>query len=308
MRHLFYASLALFLMWSVPAFSQGRLIGRVVDDSGNPVGAATVSVSGALLTQAAITNSSGYYTFLAVPTGDYTVKAYKRGMPSWSKPVVVSNSMIRQDIQLAVAAPVEVAEEKEVKEPKAEKPRSAEPVKKAEPVKPQPESVKKVEPAKQPEPVKQPEKQPDSKPVAPNVAVQTSPTKQTLAPVTMALNAEITDAGLKQAVEEAKATDASEKAILEKRPEILGGMTAIYSKLQYPSYARENQIEGSVMARVYISKTSAVSKVTIIKAPDRSLSEEVFRVLSEDVKFQAGSAGNKAADGTIIVLVDFNLK
>jgi len=291
MRLMYVVSALISLIWSVTALSQGRLIGRVTDNSGQPIVAATVSIASSSITQAAITNALGYYIFLDVPTGDYTIKAYKRGLPSWVKTLMVPSAMVRQDIQLALAQPADVAESKErnaERDTKKSAPRVADVPK---------------ENTKQPEPKKQPDK-----PAAPVAAAQAPPVKPEPATVTMALNAEITDAGLKKAVEDAKATDASEKATLEKRPEVIGGMNAIYSKLQYPAYARENQIEGSVMARVYVSKTGMVSKVSIIKAPDRSLSEEVFRVLSEDVEFQPASADNKPADGTVVIIVNFTLK
>ncbi|MFN3386707.1 MAG: carboxypeptidase-like regulatory domain-containing protein, partial [Candidatus Thermochlorobacter sp.] len=50
-----------------PSFSQGRLVGRVTDESNNPVAAATVYVISPSLTQATITNALGYFTFLDLP-------------------------------------------------------------------------------------------------------------------------------------------------------------------------------------------------------------------------------------------------
>lgn len=101
------------------AFSQGRLTGRITDGGGQPLGAATVFLSSPTAAQAAITNAQGYYVFLSVAPGSYTIKVSKRGQPA-AEPrsvAVASNLMTRLDVALGGRA-VAVADKKEKKEDK----------------------------------------------------------------------------------------------------------------------------------------------------------------------------------------------
>lgn len=52
---------------------------------------------------------------------------------------------------------------------------------------------------------------------------------------------------------------------VEVMPKPIGGMAAIYKKLFYPSFARENDIQGIVKVRAFIEKNGKVSKTEIIK-------------------------------------------
>lgn len=122
-----------------------------------------VAVSGAAATEAAFSNAQGYYVFLNIPPGEYSVKTSKKGLPNWKGQVsIVAGTTNRLDIRIgadekAVAAAVpkkettkpaesRVAEAKPV-EPKFAEARASEP-KRAE-LKPiaKPEAAKPAEPA-----------------------------------------------------------------------------------------------------------------------------------------------------------------
>ncbi|MFN3344990.1 MAG: carboxypeptidase-like regulatory domain-containing protein, partial [Chloroherpetonaceae bacterium] len=82
---------------------QGRLMGRVLDSSGKPVAGATIYITSASVTQAAVSNAQGYYTFLNVPPENYKIRTYKRGYSAWNSELsVVANSITRVDVKLGV--------------------------------------------------------------------------------------------------------------------------------------------------------------------------------------------------------------
>ncbi len=104
------------------AFGQGKVLGQITDDSGSPVGGATVSLLGNGLTQAAVSNAQGYYVFLAIPEGAYTIRSTKPGLPSWQRQIAVAAGTMQQvNIQLTYQAQeIVVSESRQRAERKSE--------------------------------------------------------------------------------------------------------------------------------------------------------------------------------------------
>ncbi len=102
-KRLTYFFIALCLVATKIAFAQGRVIGRVVDERGEPVGGATVSLIGknVTATQAAISNGQGYYVLLGIQEGGYEMRVKRKGYPEWKSEIAVVASMTkRMDIKL----------------------------------------------------------------------------------------------------------------------------------------------------------------------------------------------------------------
>ncbi len=98
-----YFFVALCFVTTNIALAQGRVIGRVVDERGEPVGGATVSLIGknVAVTQAAISNGQGYYVFLGVQEGGYEMRVKRKGYPEWKSEIAVVASVTkRMDIKL----------------------------------------------------------------------------------------------------------------------------------------------------------------------------------------------------------------
>jgi TonB family protein len=49
--------------------------------------------------------------------------------------------------------------------------------------------------------------------------------------------------------------------------------------LRYPAEAKENNIQGKVIVQFIIEKDGSISDITVLKAPDKSLSDEAVRVI-----------------------------
>jgi TonB family protein len=106
-----YFFIALCLAATNIAFAQGRVIGRVVDERGEPVGGATVSLIGknVAATQAAISNGQGYYVLLGIQEGGYEMRVRRKGYPEWKSEISVVASMTkRMDIKLGEAPEIVV--------------------------------------------------------------------------------------------------------------------------------------------------------------------------------------------------------
>jgi protein TonB len=272
------------------SFSQARLVGRVADEENQPLAAAIVYVISPNFTQATLTNASGYFTFLDLPIGNYLLKAYKRGLPTWQKDISLSSpSTIRLDVKLAekpttlAAADAKTPSKVTAKEPKERD------LADARPTRPKPEQAPKPEQEK-----KEPER--TAAPLPPE------PKAETLS------DADIDkDEGLRQSVEEAKLTTASDAIKPDTKPELIGGMEALNQKIIYPAIARERGLQGGVIAKVSVDPLGFVRKVTILRSTDVSFSEEVFRVLSEDVRFKPAMLNGKPVAAAAVIYVEFKL-
>jgi len=260
--------------------SQGRLMGRVVDEGGSPLAGATLYINGTA-TQAAITNAQGYYTFLSLPEGGYKMRVFKRGLPAKEnvEVAVSSGATTRADFKLGANTGAQVAE-----------------VKQTPSVSPKPKAteVKQNEPNQVASNSPTTPKQVAAAPTLPKVATQEKP-EQTK-----------DDEELERLTQENLAADDMEaEAAIDQQADIVGGISAIYSKIKYPEMARQQRLEGKVVARVFIDKTGSVIKVDFIKALNPVLDDEVFRVLTEETKFTAAKSGGKDMPATLVIPFNF---
>ncbi|MCS6988559.1 MAG: TonB family protein [Chloroherpetonaceae bacterium] len=277
-----YVLIGLFLLACSSVSAQtGRMLGRVLDADNNPIPAVTIYVVNGSHAQASISNSMGYFTFLSVPTGKYTVKAFRRGLPLWERHVDIASATLRLDIKLKESEPALAA-----KQAKAET--------RATP-KPKPATA-----AKKPEQTKSAESQ---------TQTQTAEEEETEEAQTQTVSDEdiAKDEGLSKSVEAAKAVEASDAAKVDTKPEVLGGMETINRKIIYPEAARAKGLQGGVIAKVSVDQNGNPTKVLILKATDSMFSEEVFRVLSEDVKFKPATLNGKPVASAAVIYVEFKL-
>lgn len=287
MNIYFKSAILILTIWTNTHFlyGQGRLVGRLLGSDKKPVIAATVYVVSPKFTQATITNAFGYFTFFDVPVGDYQLKTYKRGLPLLEKSLQVKEGLSRIDLSISDQVASLETPSKTVKKPKRNQPTS----------KPAPEKTNKPEPTKtlatdEPDSL-------DEEGATDESDIETI-SEQDLAK----------EEGLKESFENAKTLVETEKTKVDKRPEIIGGMPALNSKIMYPTIAREKGTQGAVIARVNVDKNGKITKVTISKSSDPSFSEEVFRVLSDDVQFQPAQLNNQPVASVVTVLIEFKLQ
>lgn len=259
--------------------AQGRLMGRIIDQAGSPLAAATIYISGVTTTQATLSNAQGYYTFLSLPEGIYTIKATKRGMPAWDSQVSITPSVTaRIDIHIGTDAPkqakvtIATDEERKVELARIERLR--------------------LERERQREEARKAEEQNTPPPPPPP-----QPTKE-----------ELEALELQKAAAKAQADFEAAVAIPEKEVGIAGGEAALYKNLQYPDVARKLKIQGKVITKILVAADGSVQNVEFLQKAHDVLNEEVFRTLTEDVKFTpAQTVGGKPVASSIVIPITFNL-
>ncbi len=275
---------------ALPSFSQGRLVGRVTDESNNPVAAATVYVISPSLTQATITNASGYFTFLDLPLSNYLIKAYKRGFPIWQKDFNLSTaSTFRMDVRLTEQTVLAATETKSYKDKDKEIHREAKDIKR-----PRPKTERE-------------EQEERTVAQAPAPAPAAAPTQNESKAQSVSDTEIEQEEGLRQSVQTAKEVAVSDAVKPDTKPEIIGGMEALTRKIVYPTIARERGLQGGVIAKVNVDKQGFVTKVTILRSTDPSFSEEVFRVLSDDIRFKPATLNNQPVAAPAVIYVEFKL-
>jgi len=277
-----FALIVLSLLLCHKGFSQGRLLGRVVDGNGAPLPAATIYLSSSSSTQAALSNSDGYYVFLAIPEGEYSLKAFKRGLPK-TDPVsvtITANTTTRKDFILGpTGGSVTLLASSKPKEKPAEKPATERPV--AALVKPKEEQAA---------------DKPADKPVA-----EAKPSGS----ATVAVDE---DDEIKRITAEAEALTSQLNATVEKDVQIQGGIESVIKKIVYPETAIHMKIEGKVVARVFVDAKGNVLKIDILKPAHELLNEEAVRVLTEEAVYIPAQAGGKPAAGAITVPLNFKIQ
>jgi TonB family protein len=266
---------------TVSAFAQqSKLIGRVTDDEGNPLPAVLVAVSGATVTEAAFSNAQGYYVFLNIPPGEYSIKASKKGLPNWKGQVSVSaGTTNRLDIRIGSDEKLVAAAQ-----PKKEAPKPTEP---------------KLADAKPAEQRRTETRTTTEKPSEPKPTQPTAPAKTE------------DERAAEQAIESASQllSDADVAALESMSPaEVVGGIAAVYKNLKYPDFARKQKLQGQVVAKVYIDKDGHVAKIQLLKTANEVFNEEVFRTLTEEVSYKPATMNGKPVPSALIIPVKFELK
>jgi TonB family protein len=278
------AIISLCFVFRIEAFGQqGRLMGRVLDSSGKPVAGATIYITSTTVTQAAVSNAQGYYTFLNVPPETYKIRTYKRGYSTWnSELAVVANSITRVDVKLGT----EEAEENVVVAETKKSTSTA--VKKTVPVEKKKESVEVV-------------------------AVDKTPEMRKEIVAQLKSDDDEDDKGAEELInlteENINADDMEQVATLESNVEIVGGVEQIYKNIKYPDLALKAGVEGKAIAQVFVDKSGNIVKVNFLKSINPILDAEVMRVLTEDTQFKpARVSGGKTVAGAIVIPFNFKIK
>jgi TonB family protein len=278
------AIISLCFVFRIEAFGQqGRLMGRVLDSSGKPVAGATIYITSTTVTQAAVSNAQGYYTFLNVPPETYKIRTYKRGYSTWnSELAVVANSITRVDVKLGT----EEAEENVVVAETKKSTSTA--VKKTVPVEKKKESVEVV-------------------------AVDKTPEMRKEIVAQLKSDNDEDDKGAEELInlteENINADDMEQVATLESNVEIVGGVEQIYKNIKYPDLALKAGVEGKAIAQVFVDKSGNIVKVNFLKSINPILDAEVMRVLTEDTQFKpARVSGGKTVAGAIVIPFNFKIK
>lgn len=98
----------------------------------------------------------------------------------------------------------------------------------------------------------------------------------------------------------------------EKMPSFQGGGAAEFTKwvqdnVRYPAIAEENGITGNVILQFVISRDGSMRDIKVLSSPDRSLTEEVMRVMKQAPKWTPGEQRGKPVNVYSTIRIIFTL-
>ena len=100
--------------------------------------------------------------------------------------------------------------------------------------------------------------------------------------------------------------------VVEQMPEYPGGMQALFEylgqNLKYPGDAKEQKVEGRVIAIFVVETDGSISNVEVVRPVFPSLDAEAVRVLSGMPKWKPGMQSGKVVRVKYTVPINFNLK
>lgn len=110
-------------------------------------------------------------------------------------------------------------------------------------------------------------------------------------------------------LEEEEVTDDSDEifVIVEERPELVGGMQAIYDEIRYPAVMRQAGVQGRVIVQFVVDENGDVVDPVVLQSPHSMLSNEALRVM-QLVKFTPGRQRSQAVKVQMALPVIFQLE
>ena len=103
-------------------------------------------------------------------------------------------------------------------------------------------------------------------------------------------------------------------AIIEEKPTFNGGDPAVefqkwvYSRLEYPEVARDNNIQGRVIISFLVDTDGSIKDIKVLRGVDPSLDNEAVRVIAGSPKWTPGKQRNKPAKVRFTFPIVFQLR
>lgn len=104
------------------------------------------------------------------------------------------------------------------------------------------------------------------------------------------------------------------KAAAGSMPEFNGGGVEefrmwVQTRIRYPQLAREQKIDGTVVAEFTVGKNGKVKDIKILKSPGKPLSDEIMRIMSQAPAWKPGrDADGKKVDVKLVLPFKFILQ
>lgn len=70
-------------------------------------------------------------------------------------------------------------------------------------------------------------------------------------------------------------------AVIEEKPQLKGGQEALYDALEYPSFAKRANIEGTVFLQFVVDKQGNVKDVTVLRSPHEALAKAAIEAMKQ---------------------------
>jgi TonB family protein len=92
--------------------------------------------------------------------------------------------------------------------------------------------------------------------------------------------------------------------VVDKQPELVGGMEALQQSVEYPGFAKQAGIEGRVIVQFIVDEEGNVQDPKITRGVHKLLNEEAIRAVKEQ-KFKPGKKRGRAVKVQMSLPVDF---
>ena len=96
--------------------------------------------------------------------------------------------------------------------------------------------------------------------------------------------------------------------IVEQMPELIGGISGLHSKVNYPEIARKAHVEGRVIVQVIVDENGNVRDAEIVRRAGAGLDEEAIRVISEHAEFTPARQDGKPVAVKVSLPITFTLR
>ncbi len=99
--------------------------------------------------------------------------------------------------------------------------------------------------------------------------------------------------------------------VVEENASFPGGDVACFEwlskNINYPEICREQGVQGRVIVRFVVNRDGSIVDVTVVRSPDKHLSDEAVRVVKKMPKWKPARQGNKAVRSSFNLPVMFRL-
>ena len=107
--------------------------------------------------------------------------------------------------------------------------------------------------------------------------------------------------------------DAVNYALVDVKPQFQGGDEKAFQKwiaenLQYPEVSKENNEQGTVLAKFTVDKEGKITDVKVIRGVTPALDAETVRVLEAAPAWTAGTQGGEAVNVSYVLPIKFQLQ
>ena len=84
--------------------------------------------------------------------------------------------------------------------------------------------------------------------------------------------------------------------IMEKQPELIGGLRELLKTVRYPPEAKKNRVEGEILVSFVVNEVGRVEQAVIEEGLDDAINEEILRAVRQ-AQFEPGTQTRMTPDG-----------
>ena len=96
-------------------------------------------------------------------------------------------------------------------------------------------------------------------------------------------------------------------AVIEEKPKLKGGQKALYEALEYPSFAKRANIEGTVFLQFVVTKKGQVKDIKVLRSPHEALEKAAIEAMKQ-MEFTPGKQRKQPVEVRMSQPIRFKLQ